>query len=651
MNFRLLRMKKIKPFLFSFLILIILLFVVLLFYKPSPPVFSKASGFYNKPFALTIETKERNVTVHYTLDGSIPTLDSPVYTGPINIEDRSDEPNTISMIPTISYRFAEPKENIFKITTIRARSFNNITKAPGPVVTHSYLVYPGMTSRYSLPIISLVVVPKDFFDQETGIYVTGESSDVVADDDDHYYFWPANYHERGEDWERPVFIEYFDVEGNLLFSQNAGVRIHGVASRSYRQKSLRLYADLEYDSSDKFNYPLFPGLNDFNGEKIESFETFILRNGGTDFGSSFMRDVLIQRLVDHTSLDTQAIKPVVVFLNGEYWGIYYMYERYDEGYFENHYDIDPNNIVVLEEDGDTVIGVVKDQSLYTDLVKYAITHDVSDPSVYAEILDKIDIENFIDYQITEIFIAHQDWPKNNIKYWRVRTTSDTQNSSYGQDGSWRWLLFDTDHGFIDPEINSIQYAAREDMPNDLFRELIENQEFREHFLNRFADHLNTTFQTDRVVQEIDTIAAILEPEMQEQINRWHSSGNSMESWQGNVNLLRSFAFKRPEIMFNDLVEFFDLDGTFDLTVTLDASMGYVSVNTIDILFSTPGIESPEFFDGTYFQEIPITIIAQPMDGYQFSHWEGTAVDGETSPVIEILTSQDVDLKPVFIPAD
>ncbi len=644
-------MKKIKTFLFSFLALIILLFVVFLLVQPAVPVFSAPSGFYNESFALSIDTKDRNVTVHYTLDGSIPTLDSPVYTSPIMIKDRSEDPNTISMISTISYRYSEPKVNLFKITTIRARSFNNITKAPSPIVTHSYLVHPGMASRYSLPIISLVVDPHDFFDQETGIYVTGESPDVVAGDNDHYYFWPANYHERGEDWERPVYIEYFDLEGNLLLSQNAGVRIHGVASRSYRQKSLRLYADREYEVVDRFNYPLFPNLNDINGESIDSFETFILRNSGTDFGSSFMRDVLIQRLVEHTSLDTQAIKPVVVFLNGEYWGIYYIYERYDEGYFENHYDIDPNNIIVLEEDGDFVIGVVKDQNLYTDLVGYANTHDVSDHSVYAEIQNQIDIVNFIDYQITEIFIAHRDWPKNNIKYWRVRTVSDEQNASYGQDGRWRWLLFDTDHGFIDPKINSIQYAAREDMPNDLFSALIGNSEFRELFLNRFADHLNSTFKTDRVVREIDAIAAVLEPEMQDQINRWHSSGNSMEDWHNNVNLLRSFAFNRPDIMFKDLVEYFELDGTFDLSISSDPAKGFVKVNSIEILPSTPGVETSGLFEGTYFQGVPITITASPSEGYQFSHWEGTGFDGETNPEIEILTSQDINLQPVFIPAD
>jgi hypothetical protein len=644
--------KKVKPFLFSFLILFLLLVVVLLSNPPSAPIFSVPSGFFEVSFLLTIDTAENNVTVHYTLDGSIPTRDSPVYSAPIVIKDRSDEPNTISMISTISYRYAEPKENIFKITTVRARSFNRITKAPGPVVTHSYLVHPEIFDRYSLPIISLVVDPKDFFDQETGVYVTGKGPEVVAADGERYYFWPANYHERGEDWERPIYFEYFDLNGDLLFSQKAGVRIHGVASRSYRQKSFRLYADRKYDDFGKFNFSFFPKLYDFSGkDKIDSFETIILRNSGTDFGSSFMRDVLIQKLVEHTSMDTQANKPVIVFLNGEYWGIYYIYERYDEDYFQNHYDIDPKNVVVLEEDGDSVIGVVEDQGLYQDLLEFVQTKDVREESVYSEIQSLIDIENFIDYQITEIFIAHRDWPKNNIKFWRVRTASDDLNSEYGKDGRWRWLLFDTDHGFIDSDNNTIQYATREDLPNDLFRNLILNPEFKEQFLNRFADHLNSSFRTERVLEEIDRIEAVLEPEMQEQINRWHSSGNSMEDWHNNVNLLRSFAGKRPGIMFEDLVGYFGLDGTYKLTVSSDIEKGFVQVNSIEILPSTPGIETPEYFEGTYFQGVPVLVSANPQQGYQFSHWEGSELDGETNPVIEILSDEDIHIQPFFIPID
>lgn len=645
-------MKRIRPFLFSFLFLIILLLFVLLLGQPSSPVFSAPSGFYNEAFVLTIYTEEQNVTVHYTLDGSIPTLDSPVYTDPITIEDRSDEPNTISLISTISYQYVEPKENVFKITTIRARSFNQITKVSSPVVTYTYLVYPGIADRYSLPIISLVVDPEDFFDQEMGIYVTGESSDVVAARGENFAFWPANYHERGVAWERPVFIEYFDVDGSLLLSQNAGVRIHGGASRSNRQKSLRLYADLKYDSTGSFDYSLFPDLYDVTGEElIDSFETFILRTGGTDSNASFMRDVLIQKLVEHTSLDTQAMKPVVVFLNGEYWGIYYLYERYDEGYFRNHYGIDESNIIVLENDGNSAIGVDSDQEMYQDLLDYVESHDVSKAAVYSNIQDQMDIDNFIDYQIAEIYIAQKDWPTNNVKYWRTRTVSDDPESLYGQDGRWRWLLFDTDHGFIDPERNWIEYALREDLTNDLFRALIENSAFRELFLNRFADQINTTFRTERVVQEIDQLVAILEPEMQEQINRWHTSGNSIEDWLDNVNLLRSFAYRRPEIMFRHLVDYFELDGTFTLTVTSDATMGYARVNAIALLPTTPGISDPEVFEGNYFKGVPIVITALPKDGYQFSHWEGPGYDGETSPEIVIDSDGDIQLQPVFVPCE
>jgi hypothetical protein len=645
-------MKKAQPFILGIVIFFILLSFVFLIVTPSSPVFSMPSGFYEEPFELSILPTGHNETIHFTLDGSVPTLDSPIYEGPLLIKDRSNDPNVISAISTISYRPAEPKGNVFKITVIRARSFNNISKAPGPVVTHTYLVGSGIQDRYTLPIISLVVDPEDFFDQEKGIYVTGESAQKVAADGEDFYFWPANYHERGEDWERPIYFEFFDLEGNLAFYQNAGVRIHGYASRSFRQKSLRLYASIEYDDLGTFNYPFFPDLMNVRGDgPVDTFETLILRNGGTDFGSSFFRDVLIQRLVNHTSLDTQAIRPAVVFLNGEYWGLYFMYERYDEGYFYNHYDIRAENIIMLEDQGDLVIGAEKERALYQNLLDYVRTHDLSDPEVYEEIKKQIDIENFVDYQITELFIAHQDWPENNIKYWRTRTGQDGSDSSSVQDGRWRWLLFDTDHGFIYHDMNSLQYATRDDLPTDLLRALLKNSEFRVLFLNRFADHLNTSFREERVLEEIDRIEAVLEPEMQEQIDRWHSSGNSMENWHNNVNLLRSFAHKRPDVIIQDLLDFFALDGTYQLTLISDANKGFLRVNSIDIAPTTPGITDPKFFQGTYFKGIPVFITAMPFEGYQFSHWEGLVGESALKSTIEILADEDIQLQPIFVPVE
>jgi hypothetical protein len=200
-------------------------------------------------------------------------------------------------------------------------------------------------------------------------------------------------------------------------------------------------------------------------------------------------------------------------------------------------------------------------------------------------------------------------------------------------------------------LNSIEYATREDLPTDLFRNLIKNPEFLTLFLNRFADHLNTTFRVERVLQEIDSLEALLEPEMQEQIDRWHSSGNSMEDWHNNVNLLRSFAGKRPEVIIQDLIEFFELDGTFTLTIKGKPEMGTLQVNTIEVASSTPGIQNPELFTGIYFIGVPIRVTAIPSAGYKFSHWEGTIFEGETNAEIEILVDEDISLEPVFVPVD
>jgi hypothetical protein len=640
-------MKRFSVFIISLVILISLLILIVIFEQPTPPIISMPSGFYTQPFTVSMSSKGQNETIHYTLDGSIPTLDSPVYSEPLLINDRSNDQNDISMIRTISYRYREPVGNVKKITILRTRSFSNITKAESEIITKTYLVGEDIHERYSVPIISLVVDPKDFFDPKIGIYVTGEEYEVAASADDYYYNWPANYSRRGKEWEKNIYVEFFDTQGAIGFSQNAGVRLHGGASRSYRQKSFRVYARSKYDVESEFNYPLFPDLFDSTGEKrIDSFKSFILRNSGTDFGATFMRDVLIQKLVNHTSVATQAINPVIVFLNGEYWGLYYLYEHHHENYFLDHYDIEPKNLILLEGYGEIVIGAPKDQDRYNNLLDYLNTHDNYDQNFYLEISRKIDIENFIDYQITQIYTGNTDWPASNIKYWRSRTTTDDFNVFAPNDGRWRWLLYDLDHGFQFLDVNGIEHATNQKYPTTILRALINNPNFTTQFLNRFADHINTTFQSDRVIQEINKIESVLEPEMQEQIDRWHSSGGEMRHWKNNVEFLRIFARERPKIMLMDLVDFFDLYGTFEFSS--DINNGYLRVNSIDILSTTPGIQNPNSYSGVYFQNIPIIITAIPHEGYQFSHWEGSVYNNETSPIIEILSTEDVRLDPIFI---
>ena len=120
----------------------------------------------------------------------------------------------------------------------------------------------------------------------------------------------ANYHQRGSLWERPIHIEFFDSTGKRQLAQNGGVRIHGNWTRSFRQKTLRLYADDWYDRSDNFEYEFFPGLHDaVEGETIADFKTLLLRNSGNDWDYNMFADAMIQTLVSHTNLDTQAYRP------------------------------------------------------------------------------------------------------------------------------------------------------------------------------------------------------------------------------------------------------------------------------------------------------------------------------------------------------
>ena len=148
----------------------------------------------------------------------------------------------------------------------------------------------------------------------------------------------GNFTQRGREWEREAYIEYFDG-GEAKFSQNLGIRIHGGATRTYPQKSIRLYARGEY-GQEFIEYPIFGNKKIMEeGNVADKFKTLLLRNGGNDGQSTIFRDALMQSLVEHTSLDIQAYKPVIVFLNGEYWGIHNIRERFDRHYFEQYYGV------------------------------------------------------------------------------------------------------------------------------------------------------------------------------------------------------------------------------------------------------------------------------------------------------------------------
>ena len=609
---------------------------------------SHGGGFYTQPFDLIFETYE-GCEIYYTLDGSLPTDKDILYTEPIAIKSRIGEKDVLTGIKNISLGWKMPKTESFKGTVIRSAVYFE-GKAVSEIMTNTYFVDENIYSKYSMPIVSLTTDSDNLFDRFKGIYVLGirrenwlrKNPGVQVNNGTS-----ANYTARGSDWERPVHIEWYETDGSLGFSQNLGARINGGWSRCYPLKPLRLYARSEYDNKNKIEFEIFPGLQQSVSDKtITEFKTFLLRNSGHDFVLTMFEDAMIQSLMENTHVDTQAYRPVIVFINGEYWGIHNARERQDEEYIESHYDMDEDEIVLLENRHKLLHGEEEDINHYLDMLKYIKSHNIEDKETYNYVKTMMDIDNYIDYNIIELYIVNLDWMGNNVKYWRKKTDVYKPLEPYGHDGRWRWLLFDTEAGFAYYDYNMIEYATIEgkqtglnsDWATFLFRTLLQNKDFKNQFLTRYADLLNTNLNEDKILKRIDEMQEKIKPEMEEHINRW-GYPNSLERWEENVDVLREFAVKRPEYVRRNLINHFGLKGTVKGMIQ-PSDGGYIEINGMKI-----NIDKTEF-NGIYFKDIPIEIKAVPNKGYIFNGFQGSYLGEEEN--ITITPDKDFEIKALFV---
>ncbi len=635
---------------------------------PDGPEFSVEAGFYTSDIQLLLQTDVPGATIYYTLDGSEPSPDhvggttyqyknryeknpgdlpgglltnsftSFAYSAPIQLNDRSAAPNKLSVISSTYDNVPDyfPTVNVKKANVVRA-----IVVKPGAipseVVTKSYVISPQGRARYSLPVISLAVQENKLFDYNDGIYVAGvdfENWRAANPNQQPIGFVDANYLRRGEEHELESNFEYFDSGASADLNQRIGVRIHGGASRAYPRKGLRLYARSEYGRS-KLEYPFFPE------KPREYYKRLLLRNSGSDWDFTLFRDAVAQKAVSHLPFDTQASQPAILFLSGEYWGIHNLRERLDKYYLETTYDVDPDQLDILENRQEVQEG---SNAGYLAMLDYLNANSLSDDAKFGYINTLIDTDNFTDYQIAEIHSANMDWLDNNIQYWRKQTSQYEPGAPYGQDGRWRWLMYDLDNGYRlyqnQVAFNALERATTTQSGYEnltlILRRLLENTNYKNYFVNRFADLLNTTFKAERLESIIEDYAAVIEPEIEEHIQRW-SSPASKAVWESNVNETITFAQQRSPYIRDHIRGKFGLPAQHDLTLNVsDTAGGYVKVNTIEITASTPGVDTmPYPWTGIYFQDIPITLTAFTQPGYTFSHWQEGATVVSSDPVLTL----------------
>ncbi len=578
------------------------------------PTLSHRPGFYTSGFDLELTHPQENVTIYYTLDGSAPTENSAVYSGPISIQDRTNEPNNLSTIRTNyltnRYGFQEPAGLIPKGTVVRT-----LTVKPGYMPAYSkssFFVYPEGNEFHKLPVISISTDSTNLFGYEEGLYVPG----IHFKDGVHH---TGNYYQRGIEWEREAGFEFFDESGELKFAQNVGLRIHGGYSRRFSQKSFRLYARSEY-GENRFRYQIFPD------REYDSYNRLLLRNSGNDQGMTMIRDAVAHLAVRHLNMDTQAYRPAVIYINGEYWGIKNFRERYDRHYLERVYGIDPDRIDLLTGHWDIKEG---DNQQYASVLRFIDREGLVDDNNMEHVRTLIDLDNFLDYYAANVYYVNTDWPHNNIDFWRLQTEYDEQ-APPGHDGRWRWLFYDIDFTFglvRSYDFDMLHWVTRElgadnrEWSNLILRNLLDNVSFTHDFINRMADHLNTTFLPERVTGIMDSLQTLIEPEMPQYINRWNHPTH-MGQWNGFINTMRNFANARPGHLRENITNHFGLESQEEVTVDVNNQlMGTVQVNSLHIAPETEGVlNDPYPWSGIYFSEVPITLFTVPKAGYILSHW-------------------------------
>lgn len=602
-------------------------------------VFSKESGFYSDSFLLELYAPP-GTEIYYTLDGSDPDENACLYTEPIFIEDATPQENVHAMRTDTSVAFlygtgdgalpyVPPAHPVDKCTVVRA-AYRDADGCFGESRTESYFIgYHGRAGYDGLNTISIVTAPENLFDAGKGIYVLGDKYDAFSESERSaektMWFWDANYRQRGSDWERPASIQLFDREGRLFLNQGCGLRIHGDASRGMYPKSFNLYARNQYGGNGLFGADLF--------DTSYFAEAVILDSGGNDRFSK-MRDVLVSWLTKDRAFATMHFKPYAMFLKGEYWGVYWITEKYDPAYVAHYYDVGKKNVVMIKN-GALCTDTEGDYALYTEMMAYMAQTDLRDTGNYQKACDMIDMQSYIDYCAVQIYISHHvDWPVTNEALWRTRVAGE---GPY-EDGRWRWMLFDTNGFTLSADLtdyDAMDHLLRE---SAMFSNLCCNDGFRQQFAVTFMDLVNTSFSEETFGPFLESYDAAMREPMRHHLQRFYGTGDS-ELFDNQAADIQKFLECRKPYAVEHLREHFNLSGALScVTVAVnDKEAGSVIVNTV-----TPELGQEGQWSGDYFTDYPMILRAAPAEGYQFVRWESDVLANGVSDeeTIEVTVPED-----------
>jgi hypothetical protein len=495
-------------------------------------LFSANGGFYDDVLALEMFSTYPQGRIFYTVNGNRPTVESEPYTEPLVLDESFYSKSDIYTIQISSEDLFYLPDSVQHCIVIRAAAFDENDSCISAITTQSYFIRTLGCDTHGLSVVSLCADSLDLFDYERGIMVPGIHFDSLFPET------TGNYFQKGREWERLVNVEYYDIVDNGGINQLCGLRTHGNRSRRQPQKGLKIYAREEYGKK-RFKHRFF------EESLIDSFKHLLIKPYSTLYPYTGIQDYICSRMAVGLGLEAGCSRPICLYINGEYWGIYFLQEKMDERYLEDHLNIDIEQCNIISNWGEVECG---NPQGFNDMMEWLETANLSIEEDYDYISNLVDIDNFIDYMILETFVANLDWPANNNRCWQV------------EDGPWRWMFFDGDAAFNSQTVDSLgnpteldvfgnaTYTGENTWPSSrratlLFRRLLENQDFFAKFNQRIHDLCQTAFLYENTSPLFFHICDLLRPEIPEQSFRF-GKPSSPEFWNWACTLTDNFLKNR-----------------------------------------------------------------------------------------------------------
>lgn len=593
------------------------------------PDFSAESGFYENEFYLTLSADKR-YAIYYTLDGSIPTRESRLYKEPIYVTDASKNGNVLSARTDLSImEYDIPKERIDKATVIRAVLYDEKGEK-SRTVTKTYFVGEDMLEKYhqDIPVMSIVAEPSGLIGYEKGIFVLGKVFDDYINlkngetEGKRDFNIEANFSSKGKEWEREATAEYF--QDNQSVQQTIGIRTRGKSSSQGPQKCLNLYARKAYDGNSFFTF-------DFLQTGVDS-KRYMLKPGMV-----LLRDCFVSSMLYDRNMKLAHFAPLHLFINGEYWGFYTLMEKYDELFFENYFGVDADKVIILKNKKSSRDSKLDYDGDFQKIIQFTQVNDLSVPENYEWICEKIDIESFIDYYCTQIYIDNTDCTETyNMLVWK---TSETDGNNAYADGKWRWLLYDIDAILNQADRDNISQEIRENraafFSHDILGGLLRNDEFRLRFINTFMDLMNFNFNGDVISKEYEKQAEKWKTCFFLQEKRFSHRAVDIEA---DINDKNYFWKHRKDYIVRYMQDYFGLGDLQNICLEMSEGIESIRVNSSEVRNNGKEIKMQ------YFPGIPISLEAKLEEGYELSGWQSNGEMIGRESMLEITPGGEMHLK-------